>query len=417
MRWAIAGCGRCHAGASCSASAVAMRPAARCSALTALTISPSATASRWRRVARVGGGELARRLAAEGLAGGEGRERPQEQRLADVLAVGAGEDHRERRLAETGLCLQAVAERGRRRSLVAQRLQHADDAVAVAGRADQGLDHPALPERAGADVVDLGARRRLVLDQLLEQVVVVLGQRLEQAVARLVLAVEEAGGDLDELGGRALLVGPGALRDEVDGAGDLLAVADRDLAQDDRVAGVLLKRGDDVADAAGRLVDPVDEEDRRRSGGLGRVEVGRGEDGGGGIGTDADHRGVGGEERIGGDVEELDRARRVDRLPALAEKGEAADPELAGGGGGLRLAFEGAHAVDEGGLAGVRCAEDGDGSRHGSSRSLLLSFGRSWDGWPGISSATRDGDVHATEGTGPGRARRPSIGPQPGRIP
>ena len=220
------------------------------------------------------------------------------------------------------------------------------------------------PKDPGADGIDLGARRLPVLDQLLEQVVVELGEVLEQRAARLVLAVEVAGGDLDELRGLALAVGPGALGDEIDGAGDLAAVADRDLAEDDGVDGVVLQRGDDVADAGGGLVDAVDEDDRGRPGGFGGVQVGGGEQRRGRVGADADHRGVGGEERVGGDVQELDGAGGVDRLPGLAEMGEARDPELARGGRRVRLALERAHPVDQRGLAGVGSAENRDSARH-----------------------------------------------------
>ena len=116
---------------------------------------------------------------------------------------------------------------------------------------------------------------------------------------------------------------------------------------------------------AGRLVDAVDEEDRRRPGRLDRVQVGRGEHRRRRVRADADHRGVGGEQRVGRDVQELDRARGVDRLPGLAEMGEARDPELARRRRRLRLALEAAHPVDQRRLAGVRGAEDRNRSRHG----------------------------------------------------
>src|SRR5690606_26315217 len=60
-------------------------------------------------VASVGRGDVAGRLAAERLAGGKGFEGTQEQGLADMLAVLAGEDRGDRRLCETGLCGEAGA--------------------------------------------------------------------------------------------------------------------------------------------------------------------------------------------------------------------------------------------------------------------------------------------------------------------
>ena len=131
-------------------------------------------------VAGVGGGELPGGAPAERAAGGERLEGAQEQGLAEVLAVGAGEDDGHRRLAEAGLGLQPLAQGRGRRGLVAERLHDADDAVAVGGRADQRLDRPVLAQDPGADGVDLVARRLLVLDQLLEQGVVELGEVLEE---------------------------------------------------------------------------------------------------------------------------------------------------------------------------------------------------------------------------------------------
>ena len=125
-------------------------------------------------IARVGGRQLPRRAAAERVAGGERRKRAQQQRLADVLAVGAGEDHRDRRLAEPRLVLQPVAQHRRRRRLVPERLHHPHDAVTVTGRPDQGRQHPVLAEHALAEREERVARRHPVLDQLLEQPVVEL---------------------------------------------------------------------------------------------------------------------------------------------------------------------------------------------------------------------------------------------------
>ena len=102
-------------------------------------------------------------------------------------------------------------------------------------------------EHAGADRVDLGARGLLVLDQLLEQVVVELGEVLEQSPRASCSRSSMPAGISIELRGLALAVAPGPLGDEVDRADDLVALADRDLAQHDRVLRVVLQRRDDVA--------------------------------------------------------------------------------------------------------------------------------------------------------------------------
>jgi hypothetical protein len=55
----------------------------------------------------------------------------------------------------------------------------------------------------------------------------------------------------------------GALQREVDEAGDLLAFPDRDLPRDQRRDAHRLQRRREVADAAARLVDAVDEDEVR----------------------------------------------------------------------------------------------------------------------------------------------------------
>ena len=74
-----------------------------------MTIAPSVDRVEVVAVARVGRRQLPGRPPAERLPGGERRQRPEQQRLADVLAVGAGEDHGGRRLAEPRLPLPAAS--------------------------------------------------------------------------------------------------------------------------------------------------------------------------------------------------------------------------------------------------------------------------------------------------------------------
>ena len=211
-RCIIAGWARCHAGGSSSASVVAMTARGEVVGLDRADDHARRHLVEVAGVARVGRGQLAGGPAAELAARPERFERAQQQGLADVLAIGAGEDHGGRRFGEPGLGLEPFAQRGRGGGLMAQRLHHPDDAVAVAGRADQRLERAVLVQETGADLVDLGARRFAVLDQLFEQVVVELGQVLEHRGTRLVLAVERPRRDLDELRGSALAVAPGPVR-------------------------------------------------------------------------------------------------------------------------------------------------------------------------------------------------------------
>ena len=244
----IGGCGRCQAGVACSSAGGGEPAGGEMVGLDRADDRPLGHLVEVTAVARVGRGELA---------GRRGRRAAGRRRAARARAAAAS-------------CRRACGRRWRRSPPRAARRARPAPAAARAATAGAGaswrsafitrtmpLPWPAEPisasitrfsrEDAGADGVDLVARRLAVLDQLLEQVVVELGEMLEQLAARLVLAVERAGGDLDQLRRLALAVGPGALGDEVDRAGDLAALADRDLAQHDRVLGVVLQRRDDVA--------------------------------------------------------------------------------------------------------------------------------------------------------------------------
>jgi hypothetical protein len=70
-------------------------------------------------VARIRRAELPRRAAAECLPRRQRLQRAQPQGLAHVLAVAAGEDHGQGRLAQAGLFLEASAQCGRAGGLVA----------------------------------------------------------------------------------------------------------------------------------------------------------------------------------------------------------------------------------------------------------------------------------------------------------
>jgi hypothetical protein len=79
-------------------------------------------------------------------------------------------------------------------------------------------------------------RRLDILEQLLHQLVVVIGQRLQHGEARFFLAVEVFTLELDDLRRRVLLVDVGALEREVDEPGNDIAVPDRNLAEQQRRA-------------------------------------------------------------------------------------------------------------------------------------------------------------------------------------
>ena len=145
----------------------------------------------------------------------------------------------------------------------------------------------------------------LVHQQLLEQSVVMVGELLEHVEPRQRLAIGEVVGNLLLLGRLARPVVIRALEREIDEAGDLLAVADRDPARDQRRLAHRLQRLEQRLDRAARLVDLVDEDHVRDAERLELPQRRLGEQGAVGIGVDDDHGEVGSgraERAVGGEA-------------------------------------------------------------------------------------------------------------------
>ena len=121
-------------------------------------------------------------------------------------------------------------------SLVAKRFQEPQHAVGACGNAEQHRTDDAIAQFLREVVENLVARRLDILEQLLHQLVVVIGQRLQHGEARFFLAVEVFTLELDDLRRRVLLVDIGALEREVDEPGNDVAVPDRNLAEQQRRA-------------------------------------------------------------------------------------------------------------------------------------------------------------------------------------
>ena len=119
-------------------------------------------------------------------------------------------------------------------SIVAQGFQQAADAVVFLARADHHRHNQILSDIALQMAIDFLLRRDGVFQQLLQQGIVKVGQRLQHFQARLFFAVEELVGNGDEFGGLAFLVAVGAFADQVHIAGNLFALADGHLAQHQR---------------------------------------------------------------------------------------------------------------------------------------------------------------------------------------
>ncbi len=135
----------------------------------------------------------------------------------------------------------------------------------------------------------------MILDQFFQQRVVEIRHLLQKLGPRLMLALGLGLGHLHKLRMLAFAVAPCAFGNQVDRTDDLAVLADRNLAQDDRMAGIVLKRRDDVAHPALRRVHPVDEDeagDRRR---LDGAQPGRRQHRLAGIGRHAEDGRIGGQ--------------------------------------------------------------------------------------------------------------------------
>ena len=168
-----------------------------------------------------------------------------------AVAGGAGEQARHRHLAAMGGMeslhyqrhgvvrrLDAEPRRGFGHAgcFVAQRFHEPQHAVTPGGDAEQHRHHLALAHLGRQIVEHLVARRLDILEQLLHQRVVVVGQRLQHGEARFLLAAGVLAGEVDHFGRGVFLVDKGTLEREVDEAGDDLVLPDRNLAQQQRRA-------------------------------------------------------------------------------------------------------------------------------------------------------------------------------------
>ncbi len=146
------------------------------------------------------------------------------------------------------------------RSLMSQRLQQPLHAEAVQRRTeeyrgDQALAH--LVAEVAADAVEAGG---LVVEQLFQQGVVVVGQLLQHVEAGVGL---DGGGGLRQVDPLRRLPAPidvGALQGQIDEAGDLLALQQRQLTHHHRRGADILQGVDQGVERPVRLVDAVDED-------------------------------------------------------------------------------------------------------------------------------------------------------------
>ena len=235
------------------------------------------------------------------------------------------------------------------------------------------------------------ARRLDVFEQLLHQLVVVIGERFQHREARGLFPIGGVAFERHDFGRGVLLVDKGAFEREIDEAGDDVAGEGRDLPQDQLGARGGLQQLEHVVDAGIGLVDLVDEQD------AGNFPVFQ-------LAQDelelrdfllvhlADHdRGVDRRQHRAHVVDEFDRARAIEEGVGVAHESGGGDRELdahlvmarflAGvadriAGFDAALACDGAGAgedrLKQRGLAALERADQRDAARTGRSRAIAV---------------------------------------------
>ena len=211
---------------------------------------------------------------------------------------------------------------------VAQRLHQAQHAVGAGRRAHQHRTDQAVAQFLRQIVEHLVLRRLDVAEQLLHQLVVVVGERLQHGEARGLLAIDHVAFERHDFGGGVLLVDKGALEREVDEARDDVAVEGRDLAQQELRARRRLQQRQRVVNGGVGLVDLVQEQE---AGDLLVFELAQDQlqlrdllfihlaD---------DHRGIDRRQRRAHVMDEFDRARTIDEGEVLAHEARGRDRDF-----------------------------------------------------------------------------------------
>ena len=148
---------------------------------------------------------------------------------------------------------------------MAQRLHQPQHAVLARGRAEQHRADLPLAQFAGEIVEHRVARRLNILQQLLHQRVVMVGELLQHRETGLLLAIEIAAFQCHDFGGLVFAIDEGALQREIDEACDQVAVPDRDLAQHQRNARRRLQGRERLANALVGAIDLVQKQKARNA--------------------------------------------------------------------------------------------------------------------------------------------------------
>ena len=215
---------------------------------------------------------LAHQLEGAGNAAGLALGRRQRDAVADLAGQHADDRHLAvsavQRLQHVGkriVAVDAEALGGRLgvRRLMAERLEEAQHAVGLAGDAHQHRHHHAVAQLLGKIVEHLVARRRDVGEQLLHQLVVMVGELLQHGEARILAVVEIFAFERHHLGFGVLLVDMDALEREIDEAGDDVVLPDRKLTHHQRLPRSRLQDLQRLHHLGLGLVDLVEEQKAR----------------------------------------------------------------------------------------------------------------------------------------------------------
>jgi hypothetical protein len=207
-----------------------------------------------------------------------------------------------------------------RRCLMADGLQQPGDAVAVLGRADEHRTDLARPHLFGQVLEDQVLFRLYVLEQLLHQHIVEIGDLLEHRGAGGDFVGLLAIGQGDDLALLGFVVDMRPLERQVDAPGDDAALGHRQLPEHQRHAARRLQHREDVAHGARELVDLVEEDEVRH---LARFEIPEDQLQRGdllGVGFRHHHRHVGAGEDRQALILKLHRAGAIDEAVAVAHE-------------------------------------------------------------------------------------------------
>ena len=211
---------------------------------------------------------------------------------------------------------------------MAQCLPKTAGAVILGRGAEKHRHDQVLLKILGQVLVNLFLRGLHILEQLLEQLVVEIGELLDELGAGFGLAVPEVIRQRDQVGGLARAVMIGTLADEIDITVDRLGGAQRHLAQDQGLIGMGLQCREHVAHPGARGVELVDENHVRdlvaAEKAQERAHRHRPLD----LGLAHDDDGVGHQHRLLRLIEQLDIARAVEDRPGIVEEGRVGDVDL-----------------------------------------------------------------------------------------